>query len=138
MLTHEASWRSPDLGEMKQVSLAQGRLRYFESGEGPTIVFAHGWLANANLWRKVVTRLAASHHCIALDLPLGAHTQGMAPDADLTPPGCGRLIAQALKALDLRDLTLVGNDSGGAYSQIAVSLDPARVARLVLNACETP
>ena len=35
-------------------------------------------------------------------------------------------------------MTLVGNDSGGAYSQIAVAARPERVARLVLTSCETP
>jgi pimeloyl-ACP methyl ester carboxylesterase len=35
-------------------------------------------------------------------------------------------------------VTLIGNDSGGAYSQIATAAHPERVARLVLNSCETP
>jgi pimeloyl-ACP methyl ester carboxylesterase len=62
----------------------------------------------------------------------------MDPDADLSPAGCGEMIASALAALGLHEVTLVGNDSGGAYSQIAVASDPRRVARLVLNSCETP
>ena len=138
MMTREASWRSPDLGVGQEIALAEGRLRVFSSGTGPAIVFAHGRLANANLWRKVVPRLAGQYRCVVLDLPLGAHTVAMNANADLTPTGCGRLIAQSLKALDLSDVTLVGNDSGGAYSQIATAGDSARVARLVLNACETP
>ncbi len=32
----------------------------------------------------------------------------------------------------------MGNDSGGAYSQIATALHPDRIIRLVLNSCETP
>jgi pimeloyl-ACP methyl ester carboxylesterase len=40
--------------------------------------------------------------------------------------------------LELSDVTLIGNDSGGAYSQIAVAARPGRVARMVLNSCETP
>jgi pimeloyl-ACP methyl ester carboxylesterase len=131
-------WRSSALGIEEEVSLPQGRLQYFRRGDGPVLVFAHGWLANANLWRKVVDRLADSFTCIALDLPLGAHRLAMDPDADLTPTGCGELIASALAALGLAEVTLVGNDSGGAYSQIAVASDPERVARLVLNSCETP
>jgi pimeloyl-ACP methyl ester carboxylesterase len=95
-------------------------------------------LANANLWRKVVERLAGQFTCIALDLPLGAHRVAMAADADLTPVGCGGLIVETLDALDLVGVTLVGNDSGGAYGQIAVAEDPRRVARLILNSCETP
>ncbi len=131
-------WRAEALGVEEELSLPGGRLRYFRRGEGPPLVFAHGWLANANLWRKVVERLADRFTCIALDLPLGAHRVAMSPDADLSPAGCGDLIASALAALGLVDVTLVGNDSGGAYSQIAVASDPQRIARLVLNSCETP
>ncbi|HTA06120.1 MAG TPA: alpha/beta hydrolase [Solirubrobacteraceae bacterium] len=131
-------WRSPLLGEPRELELAQGRLQYFARGDGPPIVFCHGWLANANLWRKVVELLADRHMCIALDLPLGSHRTPMNESADLSPDGCGALIADALAALELSDVTLVGNDSGGAYSQIAVATQPERVARLVLNSCETP
>lgn len=131
-------WRSDALGLEGEVSLPQGRLRYFCRGEGPPLVFAHGWLANANLWRKVVELLVDRFTCIALDLPFGAHRVAMDPQADLSPAGCGDLIASALTALELSEVTLIGNDSGGAYSQIAVASNPGRVARLVLNSCETP
>jgi pimeloyl-ACP methyl ester carboxylesterase len=134
----QTSWRSPDLGAQHEIDLPQGRLRYHERGAGPPMVFAHGWLANANLWRKVVASLAERFCCITLDLPLGAHTLAMPADADLTPSGCGRLIATFLEARELSEVTLVGNDSGGAYSQIATAAAPMRVGRLVLNACETP
>ncbi len=131
-------WRSDLLGTAHTVELPHGRVECFERGSGPAIVFAHGWLANANLWRMVVDKLAGDFRCVTLDLPLGAHRVPMAPDADLSPTGCGELIAGVLDALDLDDVTLVGNDSGGAYSQIATAAHPDRVARLVLNSCETP
>lgn len=131
------AWRAPELGSAIRIRVANGALEGFERGAGRPIVFAHGWLANANLWRHVVDALASRLRCITLDLPLGAHRLPVDPDADLTPPGCGAMIAQALDALDLHDVTLVGNDSGGAYSQIAVAAHPERVGRLVLNSCET-
>jgi len=130
-------WRSPDLGERRTLDLPQGRLEYFARGRGPVIVFAHGWLANANLWRKVVAPLAPHYRCLTLDLPFGSHRVPVRADADLTPAGCGTLIADALDALGLADVTLVGNDSGGCYSQIATAARPGRVGRLVLNSCET-
>jgi pimeloyl-ACP methyl ester carboxylesterase len=132
------AWRAPALGSSLQIRLEQGTVEAFERGAGRPLVFAHGWLANANLWRHVVDALASRYRCITLDLPLGAHRLPVDPDADLTPAGCGALIAGAIEALDLRDVTLVGNDSGGAYSQIAVAACPERVGRLVLNSCETP
>jgi len=131
------SWRSPLIGERREIEVPGGRLEAFVRGTGPAIVFAHGWLSNANLWRGVVDRLSGRFTCVALDLPLGAHRRPI-PGADLSPAGCGGIILASIEALGLEEVTLVGNDSGGAYSQIAVASDRERVARLVLNGCETP
>ena len=131
------NWRSPDLGECRTLDLPQGRVECFERGHGPALVFAHGWLANANLWRTVVAALAPRYRCLTLDLPLGSHRVPVDADADLTPTGCGALIADAIDALGVDEVTLVGNDSGGCYSQIATAARPRRIGRLVLNSCET-
>jgi pimeloyl-ACP methyl ester carboxylesterase len=133
-----AGWRSEQLGDDLRLELAQGPIGCFRRGAGPPLVFCHGWLANANLWRDVVERLAGRFTCICLDLPLGSHRLAMGAEADLTPEGCGELITSALEVLELREVTLIGNDSGGAYSQIALAGHPERVGRLVLNSCETP
>jgi pimeloyl-ACP methyl ester carboxylesterase len=135
-------WRSELLGEPRELGLESGTIDYFERGEGPSLLFSHGWLANANLWRKVVDRLHPEFRCLVLDLPLGSHRTPMAPGADLSPLGVAGLIAAVLERLDLREATLVGNDSGGAYSQIALANYEAqtagRVSGLVLTSCETP
>ncbi len=54
--------------------------------EGPTVVFVHGALVNANLWRHVVAALQPDCRCVALDLPLGSHLRAMPKEADLSPP----------------------------------------------------
>jgi pimeloyl-ACP methyl ester carboxylesterase len=131
-------YRSHLLGEEFRVKTSQGLVEAFSRGEGPALVFAHGWLANANLWRNVVDRLADRFRCIALDLPLGAHRIAMAPDAVLDAAGCAALLTEVLEGLEVEDAILVGNDSGGAYSQIALASNPEGVARLVLTSCETP
>jgi pimeloyl-ACP methyl ester carboxylesterase len=61
----------------------------------------------------------------------------MEPDADLSPPGIATIVEGFLEALDLTDVTLVGNDSGGAMCQVLVARRPARVGRLVLTNCDT-
>jgi pimeloyl-ACP methyl ester carboxylesterase len=128
-------WRDPALGEPTEIQTSGGRLRAFEAGSGEPIVFAHGALVNANLWRKVVPLLSPDFRCITLDLPLGSHEIPM-PDADLSPTGLADLIAEAVAELGLERPTLVGNDSGGALSQIAVSRHPDLVSRLVLTSCD--
>jgi pimeloyl-ACP methyl ester carboxylesterase len=136
MAGHNASWRSEELGEGKELRLRQGVLRYHEAGTGPAVVFVHGALVNANLWRKVVPALAPDFRCVALDLPLGAHLVPMPPDADLSPPALGDLIADAIEGLGLEDVTLVGNDTGGALCQLVVTRRPERIGRLVLTSCD--
>lgn len=99
-----------------QLDLTQGRLRVHERGHGPVLVFLHGLLVDHELWEEVVDRLAPAHRCVALDLPLGAHRDAMRPDADMSPRGLARLVAEALAALELEDVTLVANDTGGAIA----------------------
>ena len=69
-------------------------------------------------------------------LPLGSHRIPLGPDADLTPRGVARLIIDFLAALDLRDVTLVGNDTGGALCQFVIDTDPERIGALVLTNCD--
>src|SRR3712207_1970637 len=115
------AWRADELGPARRLELAQGTIRYHETGEGPTVVFVHGALMNANLWRGVVGRLRDTHRCVTLDLPFGAHLEPLPPGADLSPPAAADLIADAIAALELDDVTLVANDTGGALSQILVT-----------------
>jgi pimeloyl-ACP methyl ester carboxylesterase len=127
---------SIQLGERHEVDLPQGTIRYRERGRGEPLVFIHGFMVNGDLWRKVVPGLAADFRCIVPDLPFGAHDIAMRPDADLTPLGFARLIRDFLVALDLKDVTLVGNDTGGAICQLVVTEYPERIERLVLTSCD--
>ena len=118
------------------VEVTQGTVRVAEQGTGPVVVFVHGALVDGRLWSPVVERLAADARCVVPDLPLGSHRRAMKPDADLTPPGLARLVAELLERLDLRDVTLVGNDTGGAISQLVAAHHPERLGRLVLTPCD--
>jgi pimeloyl-ACP methyl ester carboxylesterase len=127
---------SQALGEQKEVQLPQGTISYRERGSGEPIVFIHGLLVNGDLWRKVVPELSKDYRCIAPDLPLGSHSRPMSESADLSPYGLAKLIDDFLSALDLRDVTLVGNDTGGALCQLVVTRHPERIGRLVLTPCD--
>jgi pimeloyl-ACP methyl ester carboxylesterase len=128
--------RSEQLGEVHEVAVPGGRLRYREVGEGEPVVFVHGLLVNGDLWRAVVpTVAAAGYRCLTPDWPLGAHEVPV-PDADLSPPGVAAMIADFLAALDLTGVTIVANDTGGALTQVLLASRPERVARVVLTSCD--
>lgn len=123
--------------ERREVNLPAGTIRYREAGAGKPIVFVHGYLVDGRLWEGVVDRLSDRFRCLAPDWPMGAQQVAMDPDADLSPPGIARLIADFLERLGLEDVTVVGNDSGGAVSQVLVANHPQRIGRLVLTNCDT-
>jgi pimeloyl-ACP methyl ester carboxylesterase len=123
--------------QRREIDLPAGKIRYREAGEGKPVVFVHGYLVDGRLWDGVVDSLSDRFRCLAPDWPIGAQQVAMKPDADLSPHGIAATIASFLEALDLNDVTIVGNDSGGAMSQVLVTRHPERIGRLVLTNCDT-
>jgi pimeloyl-ACP methyl ester carboxylesterase len=117
---------------MPHVELPHGPLHYLESGAGAPVVFLHGYLMGARLWDPVVRLLEDEFRCLVPELPFGAHPAPMKAGADLTAAGLGRLVSDFLAALDLTDVTLVGNDSGAAIAQVVAARHAGRLGGLVL------
>lgn len=127
-----STWGTPDT-----VRLPEATIPFRESGTGDPIVFVHGMYANGNWWRRIAPRFEAAHRCLVPELPFGGHREPAAPDANLTPRGLARILAGFLEAQDLRDVTLVAGDLGGAIAQLVVAHHPQRVGHLVLTACDS-
>jgi pimeloyl-ACP methyl ester carboxylesterase len=119
------------------IELSGGTIEYTDTGgDGPVLVLLHGLMMDASLWDEVIANLSADHRCVAPTLPLGAHRVAMHADADLSLPGIARLVAELLDRLDLHDVTLVGNDTGGALVQLLMADGADRVGRVVLASCD--
>ncbi|MEV7097837.1 alpha/beta hydrolase [Amycolatopsis sp. NPDC051045] len=119
-----------------QLELSAGTVEYTDTGgEGPVVVFVHGLLMDGSLWDGPVANLAGLR-CVVPTLPLGAHRHPMREDADLSLPGIARLLVEFLERLDLRDVTLVGVDTGGALVQLLIADNAPRVSRVVLASCD--
>ena len=121
---------------MKQIELSTGTIEYTDTGAGPVVVLLHGLMMDGSLWDETVAGLAPSCRCVVPTLPLGAHRQAMEPGADLSLPGLARMAGEFLDRLDLRDVTLAGNDTGGALVQLLIRDQVPRVARVVLVSCD--
>lgn len=130
---------------MPTIDLPHATLNYHVAGPEdstePPVVFIHPVLSAGSLWLPVADRLAARGiRSYAPDWPLGSHRIPLPDDADQSPRGVARLVLDFLAALDLTDVTLVGNDTGGAICQFIVDpeldADASRVGRLVLANCD--
>jgi pimeloyl-ACP methyl ester carboxylesterase len=118
------------------LDLTAGTIEYEDTGgSGPVLVFVHGLLVDGSLWRKVVSRLDG-HRCVVPTLPLGSHREPMRDRSALTPNGVADLIAEFMERLELTDVTIVANDTGGAITQLLLTRRPERVARVVLTPCD--
>jgi pimeloyl-ACP methyl ester carboxylesterase len=126
---------------MPTIDLPHGTVQYRAAGPentlAPPVVFVHGFLVNATLWTRTADALAAAGvRSYAPDLPLGSHTIPVGADADQSPRGIARQILAFLDALELTDVTLVGNDTGGAICQFLLDSDASRIGRVVLTNCD--
>jgi len=124
---------------MPAVTLSAGTIHYEKSGpaDGRPVVFVHGFAMGSSLWRPLAERLAARGlQCLAPTWPLGAQPEPMREGADLTMEGIAAMVGELFGALELDDVVLVGNDTGGAISQIVATSHPERLGALVLTSCD--
>jgi pimeloyl-ACP methyl ester carboxylesterase len=126
---------------MTQLALKQATIEYQQYGPQdsahPPVVFVHGVLVNGQLWREVAERLGRlGYRCIVPTLPLGSHTIPVNDASVLSLRGVAEIVNDAITALDLTDVTLVGSDTGGGICQLAVDANSDRIGRLVLTNCD--
>lgn len=126
---------------MPQVALEQATIPYRvfgpEDSTHPPLLFVHGILADERLWVPVAEGLARQgFRCILPTWPLGAHTVPANDGADLSPRGIAELVNDFIVALDLVEVTLIGNDTGGGLCQFVIDRHPDRIGRLVLTNCD--
>ena len=119
-----------------QVQTKSGPASYIDTGgPGRVALFVHGLGTSSYLWRHVIGQLDGQRRCVAVDLPLHGQTPAAA-DQDFTLPGFARFLAEVCEGLELTDIDLVANDTGGAISQVFATGHPELLHTLTLTNCE--
>jgi pimeloyl-ACP methyl ester carboxylesterase len=114
-------------------------VEYSDTGTGPTILFVHGVYVAGAVWNDVVAELGDGFRCVVPTWPHGAHSTPTS-GADLGAEAAARRIVHFMEALDLNDVTVVANDTGGGLVLASLGdprLDTSRIARLVLTNCDS-
>ena len=120
----------------RSVLTPSGRIAYTEQGAGPVALFVHGVLLNKHVWRYQLAHLSDIRRCIAVDLLAHGETSIAAADQDVSVTANAKMLAQFLDALNIEQVDLVGNDSGGGIAQIFAALYPERLRTLTLTDCD--
>ena len=119
-----------------QVQTRSGPASYVDTGgPGRPALFVHGVGSSSYLWRHVIDQLDGQRRCVAFDLPLHGHTPAAAGQ-DFSLPGLARFLADGCEALELTDIDVVANDTGGAITQVFAAGHPERLHTLTLTNCE--
>ncbi len=120
-----------------QVQTQSGPASYIDTGgPGRVALFVHGLGTSSYLWRHVIDQLDGQRRCVAVDLPLHGYTPAAA-DQDFSLPGFARFLVEFCEGLELNDIDLVANDTGGAISQVFATGHPELLHTLTLTNCET-
>ena len=120
----------------RMIDTDSGPVGYTDIGSGRPVLFVHGIGTNGTLWRNAMAALAGERRCLAVDLPMHGTTPDR-PGPDLSLTALAKAVEDFCAALDLTDLDLVGNDTGGAVAQIVAVHQAKRLASLTLTNCDT-
>jgi pimeloyl-[acyl-carrier protein] methyl ester esterase len=109
------------------MSRIEGRLHTETYGEGPSVVWVHGWGMHAGVWRDFALSLARAFQVVLVDLP-GHGRSGMIPDFSL--PG----VVRSLFAVAPPKAHWLGWSLGAEISLAFASMHPDRVSSLAMMA----
>jgi pimeloyl-ACP methyl ester carboxylesterase len=124
------------LAGQRRIEIPYGSISYADHGSGPVALFVHGVLLNSYVWRHQLAALGDFRRCIAVDL-MGHGGTEISAAQDVSMTAHAHMLAQFLDALEIDQVDLVGNDSGGGICQIFAALYPHRIRSLVLTNCDT-
>jgi len=106
-------------------------VHYVDEGSGPTLLMLHGNPTWSFLFREVILLLRKDFRCIALDYP-GFGLSTPRPGYRYLPEEHADVVTAFVDELDLKDVTLVGQDWGGMIGLAVAQRRPGVFHRLVL------
>jgi haloalkane dehalogenase len=118
--------------ESRWFESSAGRVHYVDEGSGLPILMCHGNPTWSFLYRNVIQALRGQFRCVALDYP-GFGLSERPAGYGYTPAEHAAVVGELVRALDLRELIVMGHDWGGPIGLSAACAEPDRVAGVVLG-----
>ena len=126
-------WRSLYPFQSHEVTLDGLRYHYLDEGSGPVLLMVHGNPTWSFYWRNLILALRGRFRIVAVD-HIGCGLSDKPPAIAYSYRLARRVadLGQLIEKLDLRQMTLVAHDWGGAIGMGAAVAAPERFARFVL------
>lgn len=121
-----------DTVSMRQIDSKGLSMRVAEQGEGPAVLFLHGWPESWYSWRHQLAAVAAAgYRGIAPDMPGYGGTDSLPAIDDYNIKTIASHVVGVLDALGIAQAILVGHDWGAAIAWGTIQLYPERFSALV-------
>lgn len=119
--------------EVEQAHLPEGTLEWFEAGDGPAVVFVHGFASDKRVWVAHASSLSDRYRVFGPDLP--GHGGTSSPKSDeLGFEAMAESLHEWVEFQGLQRFHLVGGSMGGGVAAAYAAAHPEHVDRLVLFA----
>ena len=114
--------------------IAKNNVKIVGADYGPTLMLAHGFGCDQNLWRLVTARLASKFRIVLFDHVGAGASEPSAWDATryASLSGYAADVLDIIRELDLEDVVFVGHSVASMMGVLAVAAEPSRFAGLVL------
>jgi len=124
-VAHHLAWRT---------TMVDGRpAAYGVAGEGPPLVFLHGWGLAHRTYKRALKRLVGMNLRVYAPAMPGFGGTAELPRDELTLTGYARWVEQFMAAVGIEEpVTLVGHSFGGGVAIKTAHDWPRRVARLII------
>lgn len=113
-----------------RISFADGSIRYKIEGQGPAIVFIHGFMENARIWRSMVPKFSSKFTVVRINLP--GHGKSSVFGNIHTMEFMAEAVNAVLEAENIKKAMLVGHSMGGYVSLAFAEAYKDKVSALVL------
>ncbi|NLY01651.1 MAG: alpha/beta fold hydrolase [Rhodopirellula sp.] len=126
-------WRSLYPFDSHWFTVGGHRMHYLDEGEGPVLLLVHGNPTWSFYWREVVKALRGEYRLIVPD-HIGCGLSDKPPIDQYSYRLADRIddLNRLIDELDLRQVTLVAHDWGGAIGMGAAVAQPQRFTRFAL------
>jgi pimeloyl-ACP methyl ester carboxylesterase len=105
------------------IDVGGASVAYRRMGEGPDVLFVHGWPVSGATFRKILPHLVGHATCHVIDLP-GAGSSVFDESSALSLRKHIESVRRVVDWLGVEEIVVVGHDSGGMIARHAMAGDP--------------
>ena len=113
-----------------KIDFEEGKIHYQVSGKGSALIFLHGFMETAQIWRAFQTEFSMRFSTIAIDLP--GHGESSVFSEIHTMDFMAKAVNAVLKAENVSRAIFIGHSMGGYVTMALADLFPEKIHSVVL------